>query len=404
MAFPVGWLRKCELTIQNGKIDDALSNFPVLITETCLPQGVDEIFDADGAHPAQNLGGDIRFSASEDGTNQLDCEVVTFTTDNNPALGKAELWVKVPSIASDADTSIWIWWKTAGADSQPAEDANFGKEQTWDDGGNDWFKMVQHMDDTTTSSITDSTQYDNDGAKKGANEPIEATGAFAGGTQGKSQDFDGDDDLIDVSSLATLMVAGGYTVSIWLKKAPGEGGTRMGYLSDEDGGSYQSYIQMSQTAALRFEDDAGNFGSVDIELSEAEQENWHCYVLRVDSSGDDNVFYDGAFVDVSAATFGDVTYLYIGPGYRAEPLWNGLMDEIRLSNTERSAAWIKAEFENQSDPHAFIVEGTPEAVGINLNIGDVWKSVDGVQIDIGVVWKTIAEIYTNIGNAWKRIV
>ena len=405
MAFPAGWLRKCKLTIQNGKIDDTLSNFPVLITETCLPQGNNEIFDADGAHPAQNGGGDIRFSASEDGTNQLDCEIVTFTTDNNPASGKAELWVKVPSIASGTDTSIWIWWKTAGADSQPAEDANFGKEQTWDDGGNNYFKMVQHLNEDPTpngAQAIDSTQYDNDGTSGGtmaANDLV--TGAFAGGTQGKAWDFDGNNDHVEVDHSASLNIADGvapFSVVVWL------------YGRDE--GSKNVIIEKNGSWQLRWAEDNITLHETSDWSSSAKTNNgvipentWKHFALVYD--GSDCIFYvDG--VDVTADSSIDPltttnNALFIGAEGGSGHVFDGIMDEFRLSATNRTAAWINAEFENQNDPNAFIVEGTPEATGINLNVGDAWKAVEDVQINRGDVWKTIAEIHINIGDAWKRL-
>jgi hypothetical protein len=87
-AFSTGWSRKCELQIQSSKVDDALRDFPVLLTEDTLPS---EMLDADGSNPALDGGGDVRFSLNADGTHQLACEIVTFTTDNNPGNGVAEI-------------------------------------------------------------------------------------------------------------------------------------------------------------------------------------------------------------------------------------------------------------------------------------------------------------------------
>ena len=38
---------------------------------------------------------------------------------------------------------------------------------------------------------------------------------------------------------------------------------------------------------------------------------------------------------------------------------------------------------------------------MQINIGGVWKSVNGVQINIGGVWKTAVCIQQNIGGVWK---
>jgi hypothetical protein len=39
---------------------------------------------------------------------------------------------------------------------------------------------------------------------------------------------------------------------------------------------------------------------------------------------------------------------------------NGIVDEVRIADTARSAAWIAAEFANQSDPAGFYRVGDEE--------------------------------------------
>ncbi len=120
--------RRCELVIQSSQVPASLTDFAVLLTDPTLPS---EMFDADGANPALDGGGDIRFSSDAAGATRLSCEIVTFTTDNNPALGTAEIWVKVPSVSSSSNTSIWVWYNKAG-ETQPAAYAAFGSESVWD--------------------------------------------------------------------------------------------------------------------------------------------------------------------------------------------------------------------------------------------------------------------------------
>ena len=62
------------------------------------------------------------------------------------------------------------------------------------------YTMVQHMKDTTTSSITDSTSNNNDGTKKAANEPLQNTT----GKINSAQYFDGNDDYVNISDSASL--------------------------------------------------------------------------------------------------------------------------------------------------------------------------------------------------------
>ena len=154
MAFPTGWNRKAPLVIQNGQVSGSGShtNFPVLLTEDNFPS---EIFDADGSNPAQNGGGDLRFSSDSAGTTQLPVEVVSFVTDNDPANGTAEIWVKVASVSTSADTTIYVWYNTAGTESQPAVTDTYGRNAVWSD-----YQAVYHLDDDPSGSapqLLDST-------------------------------------------------------------------------------------------------------------------------------------------------------------------------------------------------------------------------------------------------------
>jgi len=44
-------------------------------------------------------------------------------------------------------------------------------------------------------------------------------------------------------------------------------------------------------------------------------------------------------------------------GYGTIFRFNGLLDELRVSNTARSANWIATEYNNQSNPAAFFSVG-----------------------------------------------
>ncbi len=44
-----------------------------------------------------------------------------------------------------------------------------------------------------------------------------------------------------------------------------------------------------------------------------------------------------------------------------------------------------------------------DGTNIQINIGDVWKDVEGMQINIGDVWKTVEGAQINIGDTWKEI-
>jgi hypothetical protein len=44
-------------------------------------------------------------------------------------------------------------------------------------------------------------------------------------------------------------------------------------------------------------------------------------------------------------------------------VFNGLLDELRISNTARSSGWIATEYNNQLNPGAFVNVGAAQTNG-----------------------------------------
>lgn len=365
MAFPSGWGRKCKLTIQNVKVPGSLTDFPALLTLATLPS---EMFDADGSYPALNGGGDIRFSSDAAGAIQLACEVVTFVTNNDPALGSAEIWVKVPSVASTTDTDFYVWYNKAG-ETQPAETDTYGKHNAWDSN----FKLVQHMSQDpsgTAPQMIDSTVNSNDGTSGGTMTSSDLVAAKVG----NGLDFDGTNDLINCGNGASIDSLETMTVSAWFKTdiIPGAGiyphiicqrntSQRIWhlYLDGGDLGRAVYVLGYSTTSA-----DARTAWTPTINI-------WY-HFCAIFSSVDKipHIFingsegaYDTQITGVGTVVLNNTIDVLIGNRVGSDRTWDGLLDEVRISNVVRSADWITAEYNNQNDPGTFIVEGTPESTG-----------------------------------------
>lgn len=135
-VFVMGRERKCTITISHADVDSDLSNFVVVLTEACLPS---EMFDADGSFPAQFGGGDVRFTSDAAGNTPLACDVQTFVTDNNPANGKAIIYVRVPTVAGASDTEITVWYHSSAIeDRQPEANTTYGAQSVWQDARGAW--------------------------------------------------------------------------------------------------------------------------------------------------------------------------------------------------------------------------------------------------------------------------
>ena len=105
-----GWGRKQAITVNASQITADLVNFPVLITLDHLNA---EVVNA-GEYSALNGGGDIRFSSDANGNNPLPIEIVNFNTSSNSSNRSCQIWVKVPTLSSTVNTTIYIWYNKAG--------------------------------------------------------------------------------------------------------------------------------------------------------------------------------------------------------------------------------------------------------------------------------------------------
>lgn len=353
MAFPDDHRWKAPLTIASSEVSSTLTNFPVLLTAANLPSAM---FDADGANPAQNGGGDIRFSSDADGATQLPCEVVSFVTDNNPANGTAEIHVKVTSVSSSVDTTIYVWWNTAGTDSQPAIDSTYGAENVWDSS----YLAVLHMNQDPSGSapqLLDSTANDNDFTSNGSM----TTGDLVDGALGKGIDFDGTNDYLSKSSITGLtatqtkeFIIDGRTFTAGLNK----------YLIDQAAAGNNNWVQLFDstgdgTPLVRAGFTATGSSFLDSAADVAASTDYHIAVTSDSATKTLAIYLQGALSNSGAksntATPAAVNIGRYGAGGNH---YDDVISEFRLSSVVRSAAWIAATDSTLLTPGTFASAGS----------------------------------------------
>ncbi len=355
MAFPSGWARRAPLTIQSSKVSGTQTNFPVLLTEANLPS---EMFDADGSFPAINGGDDIRFSSDIDGNVQLSAEIVTFQTDNNPALGRAEIWVKAPSINSSTDVTIYVWYSKPGELPIGPTDP-FGSHSVWDSN----YLMVVHMKQTPSgaNSVLDSTSN---------GYHFSPTGSFStnpDGKIGKSVDFTNSPYLTKTDVNPQLRPAN-LTVQMWatvdtyatfdvLAMKTNGGSWTLGWGLDFRGSTQlRMWINHFSTAGNGV--NVNPTGSL-LPKFYAGKYNGSQISLQMDNNAPVTVAY-------STPISYDSDNIHLGFHTGGNAL-DGRMDEFRLSNIARSDAWLVTDYNCQNDPATFVIAGTPVAPGVNAD-------------------------------------
>ncbi len=312
--YNASWLYRQTITIDQTKIDTAdLTDFPVMVK---LVDGTNW-----SAADALATGNDIRFTAA-DGTTLLKYEREIHT---DAALGTSIYHVKVPTVSNTTDTVIYIYYGNAGA-ADGADPTN-----VWDAN----YKAVWHLTDLTTSTVDDSTSNNEDGAKAGANAPIQ----YTNGQIYKAQDFDENADYIDM----TLDFGSAYTIEMWYyPDAPSSN-----YPSLGGGGTTNKYA-----GNIFWDNTTSKVGGV------SNASNNYLYTATTVSAGawyytaytvnaKVNKIYLNANAAVSSTEANnpetDGTHSF-GRRDTNERYWNGRIDDIRVSNIARAAEWVKATY------------------------------------------------------------
>jgi len=330
-----------KITIDKDQFSSDEDDFPVTVFINSSAgqsnQDLTAIFDEVGANY-------LKIAVTDDDDNQLYVEVDEWWDGSEEAF----LHVKVPECLTASDVDIYIYYDSTKADntsyvgivdSTPAENV-------WDSS----FAMVQHMSDITTSTIKDSTTNDNDGTKQDTNGPIES----GSGIIGNCQDFDGNDDYIASPDSSSLDITGALTLELWLKTAA---------LVGDDGGLLSKSLDVQKyfasTARKVYEMGILN-NAIYLQLGNGSSQSnangdasgliddaWHHVASSWDGTTSADmmkIFFDG--VDTYQGTCGfaslqSVDSVFDIGGY--DQLWSydGLIDEVRVSNTNRSAAWLK---------------------------------------------------------------
>lgn len=353
------WGRKCALVIQHGQVTDNETNYPLTILKASLP---DEIFDADGSYSALNGGGDIRFTSDSMGYMRLSCEIEQFVTDNDPANGKCAIHVKVPSVSSTVNTTIYIWYNKAGQ-SQPAVDAAYGAESVW----SSKYMMVQHMNEDPSSSQTiDSTSYDNDGTTAGTM----LTEDLVAGQVGNCLDFDGTDDRTVVSHSTSIDFADeDFSVSFWFKTSTAK--TRNYTFSKNYGGDTVKWYGSTIFTDGPYINSSLDDGTTNSSVTTTDDYNdgaFHYFVItRNTTTNKLTAYIDGQQNAQNNDLSGSITNtgdLVIGgrSDFDVDRFFEDLIDEFRIVDEVFSAGWIETTYNNQNAPATFLIEGTPEGL------------------------------------------
>ena len=399
------------ITIDRSKLSDpscaaTLTNFPILYKVTDL----DLRSTANGGKVTYSTGDDIIFRSSD--LSGLDHEIEKY----DETTGELIAWVRIPSLNTNvaaSDTVIYIYYGNSDVASSTQN-----VSAVWDSN----YVGVWHLDESpanggshfdSTSNANNGTWNDVDGLGNS-----NATGQIDG-----ANDFDGSDDYIQTTS-SELKTADNLTLSAWIKADAtsfahhiiweGQAGGNGWGAEEEMHLSIGEYTTVGVNDRLSFflgniGDPATNTDVLALATDFTDVTNRNFVAVTASNLGTSpaaELFLNGASVATDTGTTALTTRSLWDTNLRigrddSSRYFDGVIDEIRISNIVRTACWVDGQFETTNAPGDIGSPGFYD-VGIEdpspLTFADVTTFTAEMSSEGGVRlhWRTNDEV-NNLG-------
>ena len=299
---------KLKITFNGYDKGEVLTNFPALVV---LNDGLTNFAYSTFL---SSSGADLRFYDADERI-FLNYEIEEWSIDGN-----SYVWVQIPELTNG--TYIWACWGLEDEATAPACTTNGA---TWTEG----FRSVFHLHATSGNTAYDSTSNDVDGTLINM-EPAD----WSSGWIANALTFDGLDEFVS-NSLASAW-NDTFTLSMWVKAdqiAQGDGtglfaNSADGFQVDFDGSSHYRYN-----------------GTNDADLGQAET-NWVYLTVTFDGVTV-RTYLNGVEVDTASDDHSIFSRYDIGTGTNRSSFFDGMIDEVRISEMARSSNWVWASYLTQ---------------------------------------------------------
>lgn len=378
------WKSRKLITVNASLVDANLNNFSILVKTT----------DGDLATYAQNDGDDIAFVLFSDNSTKLNHEIEFF----NGTSGELVAWVNVTSLSGTSDTNIWMYYNNNACSSQENPTA------VWD--GN--YVGVWHLNETGVGTRYDATVNNNDGTPQN----YDGDEATTSGKIGGADDLDGINDRISISDSASLsFTINTLTFEAWVKvdvlpgtETPIIRKENQWAMQFHDSNTIRNLVSTSGTTGWTAANDEDYTFSTGL---------WYYWTFVYNGA---NVVHEinaqqvGSTHTVTGNIVDNGNPVYLGYCPYTGDHINGSIDEVRISKSARSSAWISTTYHTENSPSTFLSFGTTEHISPivsnpipNDNAMDIAVPPDDFTITINhpagnkmnITWRT------NESGSWK---
>ena len=382
MAWLGTWKKRRKITISNTNIDSALSDFPILVKiSTSSGTGNDDITDI-----FPELGSDANRKkiaiTTDNGETQCYVEIERFDYPNSAAW----LWVKVPSVSDSVGTELYIYYDSSQSDNTTyiGDTTDAAARSVWDDN----FKFVMHMAQDPNGDVAETIKDSTSNANHGTPDGTMTSSDLVDGKIGKGIDLDGGDDYINKGSL-TFNSRENFTLEVISKITQIDVEQRLISMHNpSDTGGPQFFLRLTDTnyANVFGWGDSGDTVTSITDNVDLNDSSYHYIAGTIDGNiGKVELFVEGVSkgnTTTSQFTLDNIPILNIGMGFYGESTpqaFGGVVDEIRISNTARPSAWIKATYYSNWDE--LVTYGDTEVSYVSLS---PFSSTSSIQADIKI--------------------
>jgi len=321
------WQYKMKIVLNTGEtgvsIDEAVTDFPILIRLDYTN------FDF---WQASMSGDDIRFTSGDDQT-ELSFEIEKWDFSKKQAL----IWVTVPVIyPQNYSQYVYMYWGNPSASP-----ASFVRKTFSND---NHFKGVWHC------------TYDVDATGNGNKIILEESTHSTPSLLGKGLQFDGVDDYAKVNDDWSLDIIDFLTLSTWVKFDNVENQRGL-FAKRGDGDACYGFFKTPSGLGARLSTDLTNTAEV-IEPGSFIAGQWYHVAMTFNHASNEVIFYRngeqfGTPVNFTEQPIAGRSNLYFGKEGNDDFL-HGVLDEMRVESTARSADWMKLCYENQKEHQTLV--------------------------------------------------